>query len=107
MTRTLALAFIALASSYAAAQDCTQYNYIYVWNAYDPSNNSGHVTLNHTVGTNTATSCSYESVGSRYRETLCDSYGSAFGNDTGSITPVYDAHYLGAVVNGGESGAVG
>ena len=95
------------ASSLACAQSCTDFNLLTTYAPWDPSNSTGHLTGNHTFGTNSASTCNYTSSGGTYCSSTCSAYGSAFGNDTGAVTPVYDDHTLGAVVNGGVGSANG
>jgi hypothetical protein len=96
------LALVVLSCSTIYGQSCADYNYLDTYQPWDPSNNKGHLTGNHTFGTNQAATCTYTSVGEAYCASSCQAYGSGYGVDTGSTGVIY-VHDLGAVVNGGGS----
>lgn len=105
LCKTAIAAFILL-GSWAAAQTCSNYSFLTVETPWDPTNNKGHLTGQNSFYTNSAATCTYSSSGLQYCTSVCNAYGSASGVDSGSTGAVYD-HTLGAVVNGGASGANG
>jgi hypothetical protein len=105
LRKTVIAAFI-LAASWAAAQTCSNYTFLTVETPWDPTNNKGHLTGQHSFYTNSAASCTYSSSGQQFCSSACSAYGSASGVDTGSTGVIYD-HTLGAIVNGGASSANG
>jgi hypothetical protein len=109
LPRLLRIALVAplLAASFSWCQTCATYNLLTTYTPWDPSGTQGHNSGNHQYGTNSASTCTYASIGQQYCASSCSAYGSAFGNDTGTVTPIIYSHTLGAVVNGGTSSANG
>jgi hypothetical protein len=107
MLRKITIVVTILAACLASAQTCSSNNLLNVFPPWDPFGAQGHKTGGHYYYTNSASTCTYTSIGQQYCASVCSAYGSASGDDTGQVTPPLYAHTLGAIVNGGTSTANG